>query len=352
MISSEPTFQILASRIKTAVEKIGLNLHGQRVLTEAASGPYMATAVLAAVAGAEHVTACTRDSRWGRFDEIKANTLKLASLFDVACRIDITNAPKKDAIRATDVVTNLGFLRPITRDVIHLLPPHAAISLMWEPWEFRKEDIDIEACRECGIPIIATNERHPNLNTFRSVGLLAVKLLLECHCEIAGLNITVVGSDPFGKACSDMLDSIGAVVTVLDPQEGWPNQSAFNAFKESDAVLFVEHRYHGELLGLSTPELVGAIQQRSTPIVHICGAIDSDHMKSCGIEKHPAHSVPSGFMTLTTAYIGAKPVVDLHAAGLHVASIVSRARVNGASISSALDKAIESGYGLKLNFGM
>jgi hypothetical protein len=53
-------------------------------------------------------------------------------------------------------------------------------------------------------------------------------------------------------------------------------------------------------------------------------------------------------MTVTTAYLGVKPVVDLHAAGLHVASIVAREREKGGSIDMALSMAVASGYGLRL----
>jgi hypothetical protein len=308
----------------------------------------MATAVLAAVAGAESVTACTRDSRWGRFEDIKSTTLRLGSLFNVANRISISSSPAVELSSAADIVTNLGFLRPISRDLIRKLPSHAAIALMWEPWEFRKEDIDLEACGDYGIPVVATNERHPNISTFRSVGLLALKLLLEKQCEIIGLNITVVGSDPFGNACGDVLQSVGATVTVIDPQDDWPSKCAAIAIDESDGIVLAEHRYQGELLGLSTSAFVSVIRQRSIPLVHICGVVDDDYLTHCGIEKYPNNSVPYGFMTQTTAYVGSKPVVDLHAAGLHVASIVSRARLKGVSIDGAIDEAVTSGYGLRL----
>ena len=61
----------LARRIDLAVDKIGLNLNDQCVLTEAASGPFAATSVISAVAGARQVFAVARDTRWGTVSDIK-----------------------------------------------------------------------------------------------------------------------------------------------------------------------------------------------------------------------------------------------------------------------------------------
>jgi hypothetical protein len=199
MTANSLQLPILASRIDAAVRNIGLDLRGQCVLTEAASGPYITTAVVAAVAGAQHVTACTRDSRWGSANEISRMTIELADNFGVADRIEVSTRPPVDMAHGADVVTNLGFVRPISRALVRQLPANAAIALMWEPWEFRAEDIDLAACREYGIPVIATNEHHPSLSTFKAVGMLALKLLLERQCEVTGLDLVVVGSDPFGQ---------------------------------------------------------------------------------------------------------------------------------------------------------
>ena len=85
----------IAGQIKASVNKIGLDLKGQNVLTEAGSGPFIATPVIAAVAGASHVVACTRNSIWGTVDEIKINTLRLADIFKVSDKIEITTEKSK-----------------------------------------------------------------------------------------------------------------------------------------------------------------------------------------------------------------------------------------------------------------
>ena len=52
-------------------------------------------------------------------------------------------------------------------------------------------------------------------------------------------------------------------------------------------------------------------------------------------------------MTVTTGYVGDKPVVDLHCAGLHATSLVARARKDGLSIRDSIAIG-EFSYGLPL----
>ena len=339
----------IAFQIKSTINKIGVNLKNQNVLTEAGSGPFIATPVIAAVAGASHVVACTRNSRWGTAEEIKFATLKLANICNVSDRIEVTT--KKPWLKADniDVVTNLGFVRPIDNELIEALPEHAAVSLMWEPWEFRDADIDINSCIKNNIPIIGTNERHKDLKTFRSVGLLAVKLLLEKSCEIIGTNILIVGSNPFGSACSDLLDQIGARTILLDPTQEWPLSLDELVLKKIEAVVIVEHRSNQEILGKATPKICDYLFTSQIPVIHICGVLDKNYLGAKSINKHPKAYVDSGYMTVTTAYLGCKPVVDLHAAGLHVGSLVSRFRKKGYNIEKSISYAVNSGYGLALN---
>jgi len=344
-----PDYGILIRRMKSAINRIGLDLRGQNVLTEAGSGHYMLTPIIAALAGANHVTAKTRNSRWGAAHDIKLNTLRLANELQVDSKIEITEA---DAIHYADhahIVTNLGFVRPITRQFIEKLPVDAAIALMWEPWEYRSQDLDLRACIDCGIPVIATNENHANVSTFRFVGLLALKLLFEAQVEVCGLNILVIGSNPFGSVCLEALSSAGANVFLHDPTQKWPPNEDDFLEPLIDALILVEHRYSGELLGKNSGPILAALIKARIPVIHICGNVDEDFLSENNCYKYPHESAPFGYMTVTTAYLGAKPVVDLHCAGLHAASLVSRARGSGATIHEAIDIACKSGYGLALD---
>jgi hypothetical protein len=56
-----------------------------------------------------------------------------------------------------------------------------------------------------------------------------------------------------------------------------------------------------------------------------------------------------GFMNVTTAYVGPRPVVDLHAGGLKVGEIAVRALRAGCNSDAAEKRVIAEGIGLALS---
>ena len=67
----------MVSKITEAIEKFKLNLSGKTVLTEAASGNYVVTPIIAALAGAK-VIAIAKASRFATIEEVKRQTYSLA----------------------------------------------------------------------------------------------------------------------------------------------------------------------------------------------------------------------------------------------------------------------------------
>ena len=72
-----------------AIADTGLNLSELAVLTEAATGAYGVTAVIAALAGARKVYALARASRYGSAAQAADWVLQLARAAGIAERIDI-----------------------------------------------------------------------------------------------------------------------------------------------------------------------------------------------------------------------------------------------------------------------
>src|SRR3954470_13638920 len=78
----------LVRLMREAVDRCGLDLEGLTVLTEAASGAYVVTPVLAAMAGAD-VVAVAAGNAYSSAEEIRELTLGLARLAGVAQRIEL-----------------------------------------------------------------------------------------------------------------------------------------------------------------------------------------------------------------------------------------------------------------------
>ena len=323
---------------RRAVNAMDINLEGIKVLTEAANGPFAVTPVIAALAGARSVTAVCRDSRWGTAENAFSLVRDLAVAAGVDSKIIFSDGPVAEVAENCDLVTNLGFVRPIDRALISALSANACVSLMWEPWEFRADEIDVQALRDRNVALIATNEQHGEVRTFDYLGPTVARLLFDSGVEIVNARLCVLGSDPFGHDIGAWLRKSGAdVERTLDASRPLP-----------DAVIIAEHR-SGEtpIVVAGNAPLLMRLAHNGTVIIRLCGALDEAGLRTHGLSVYPPASVVPGTMSVTTAFAGPRPVVDLHAAGLKAGGGVIRARMKGATISEAIQLSIDSGFGLK-----
>lgn len=179
---------ILAS-IDLRIRALELDLTGLTVVTEAATGAYACTAVIAALAGAQVRAIARSTRRYGTAIDAAEATLRLAELAGVGARIRVIEHLRPETLADCDVLTNTGHIRPITGEMIQLLPSSAVVALMFEAWEYREADLDLAACRAHGIRVACVNEKHPDVAVFPFLGPLCVRLM-----EDAGMAARVVGS--------------------------------------------------------------------------------------------------------------------------------------------------------------
>ncbi len=333
--------------MRAAIARLELDLSEIAVLTEAASGSFATTSLIAALAGAAHVVALTRDSAYGSANDVADYVGKWANDLNVADRIEITQDRARAGVVGCSLVTNLGFVRPIDAALLAGLPADAAVALMWEPWEFRAADLDLPACRARGIPVLGTRETDPRVETFRYVGLLVLKLLLENEIELFGASVVVIAEPPFLSPIVTALETNGASVVALRPSrdELTPSPTLHGAIEIADAVVIADHRTGRPVIGnaaLPTEWLAAS----GAALIHLCGNVDDDVITAAGIAKIPPRRVPLGYMTATTDHVGPRPVVDLHAAGLKVGEMLVRARRSGMDAAAAARCAVASGLAL------
>lgn len=201
--------------IREAISALALDLKGLCLLTEAASGAYAATPLIAALAGAERVFCFTRDSRYSCAEQVIRDTVDWAFALGVAGKIEIYTERRIEAIESADILTNMGFVRPIDREMIAHLKPTAVVPLMWETWELREEDLNLSACWNRRIPVLGTNEKAAGLETFRHVGLIALKLALNLEIEVFRSRILVYSSGEFAESIIRVLKDNGAEVFLV-----------------------------------------------------------------------------------------------------------------------------------------
>jgi hypothetical protein len=297
--------------ILKSVSKFNLNLQNRIILTEAATGNYRVTPVIAAVVGAEVYAIC-KDSLYGTVDEVKETTLELADSFNISDKIRFIESYNEVALDKVHILTNTGFNRPITSEIINQLSTKCVIPLMYEPWEFREADLDLKACEKHGIKVYGTNESDPRLGTMNYLGYIVMfHLLNEKLTPLSQVNILILGNDHFVDPTVKVLSKNGYDPTVVK------DYTTLNKIDSTqyDVIVLMEHERDILLVG-EGGFIEGNDISSKTILIHVCGSVDKESVPGKLIPKSPA---PFGYMSFTTDFIDPNAVVDLHTAGLKVA---------------------------------
>ncbi|WP_246776275.1 hypothetical protein [Bradyrhizobium sp. CCBAU 53351] len=307
----------LRTLMKLALADTGLDMSGMTVLTEAATGAYAVTPVLAAMAGAKHVYAFTKSGRHGTVSDAKRETLELAAPLGVADRIEILGTISPEVLHSVDILTNSGHLRPLTAELIAQLRDDAVIALMFEAWEFRHEDLDIEACARRKIPVVGVNERHPAVDVFSFLGPLAVKQLHDCGLAVLGNRIGLLCDNDFLAPVQNGLQRLGANVEAFNSVAA-VHPGAWDAFVVALRPADSPRVGQGEAAHLAACAPAGAI------VVQFWGDIDRAALQANGLAVWPTQSVGQGHMGILLSEIGPEPIVRLQTGGLRAAEWVRR----------------------------
>lgn len=304
--------------LRSMEQRIGilsLDLSGLHVVTEAATGAYASTAIIAALAGGT-VHACSRDTlKHGSAEEAIAATRELAVHAGVSTQISFSVGVPAAELEACDILTNSGRLRPIDRAMVEQLRADAVIALMFEAWEFREADLDRAACAARGIRIAAVNERHRDIAVFPFLGRLCVRQLRDAGLAVSGKRVAVLCDNPFATFLRDGLAEAGGEGHLFERAE----DLADGAW---DAVV-VALLPSGGGLGRSQLEIIARRAPKAL-LSQFWGDVDRSAARELGVAVHPREAPPPGHMGILLDRLGHEPIIRLQAGSIKSAEIVRR----------------------------
>jgi hypothetical protein len=322
---------MLIDKLFKRADALGLNLKGKTVLTEAASGAYVVTPLLAAIAGAK-VYAFTKATRYGTVEEIFASTKKLmADCTSQKLDIELIDTLTPAIIAQADIITNSGHLRPLNEEKLQYAKDSMVIPLMYEAWEWRDADMDINYIRKRGFKIGATNERHPEVDVFNYLGDMALKQIFDAGiCPYKNKFVLICNND-FGPYIAKVVARVCDGLGVIDKNENKEKYSFDNVewignfpevkvpakYKDAEAVIFTAYPFDQNWIGENTALSVRQIRaELSDPLIlRYCGDVDPKALDNNGIRYFPA-TVHSGHMGILPSAVGYDPIIRLQAGGL------------------------------------
>jgi len=305
----------LISKIKYSIDKFNLNLKDKIILTEGATRDYISTPIIADLAGAKRVYAFERESSYGSYEDIEEGFEKYFK-YNPNSNIKLIKS-LKEIDTPIDIVTNVGLLRPIDEKVLNLLDSSSVITLMYEPWEFRDSDIDLELATKKGIKVYGTNEHDKRLLTMDYIGYMVLYFLLDWRITyFSNKKIVIVGSEEFVEPIERILRQNQYRVSVTTNYD--------NPFIDYNADIFIiaEHRKPILVLGDKSAYIDGEYLDVEQKVLHICGNVDFKNLK---VQYLPSNPAPFGYMSYRTDYIDSMALVDLQTGSLKVAEGMLRA---------------------------
>jgi len=327
----------LIDKLVRQVNSLELNLKGKIVLTEAASGAYIVTPVLAALAGAK-VFAFSKTTRYGKLEDVFAGTKKLADSFkEYPLDIHFINNLSPEIVAQADIITNSGHLRPLNEAMLSHAKDDLIIPLMYEAWEWRDADMDIKYIKKRGFKIGATNERHPDVDVFSYLGDMALKQIFDAGICVYKNKFILLCNNDFGPYIAKVLACLCDGLAVIDKDEhkdrydlnqidwigGFPNVRIPDTYKSTEGIIFTAYPFDQVWIGNNTPIRIEQIQsQLSDPyLLRYAGDIDEVDLKNKGVRFFPEH-VHSGHMGILPSAIGNDPIIRLQSGGLKVGELL------------------------------
>ena len=297
-----------------AVERCDLDLAGLTVLTEAASGAYVVTPVLAAMAGAD-VVAVAAGNAYSSADEIQELTLRVAELAGVRGRIELVDRKEPAVVGAADIVTNSGQVRPIDADTVSCMKPSAVVPLMYESWEYREADLDLEACRARGILVAGTNERHPAVDVFSFLGQMAVLQLHEAGIPVRG--------QPAARALRQRLRVVHHATTSCAPGRRSGRRRSTPDTVPPAATPSCWPCSPGPSCARRGRRTVAGPARPRRGSLQYWGDADRDALTAAGCRSWPPWAPAAGHMGVLPSAVGPEPIVRLQSGGLKVGQVLA-----------------------------
>ncbi|WP_452603013.1 hypothetical protein [Pontimicrobium sp. MEBiC06410] len=303
--------------IKDTIKSLNLDLTSYVVLTEVGSNNYLYTPIIPLLAGAKKVYAWTRDSYYGKGEEIVNQCLEIVKYLGLEDTIEFSiNSGNENHIKEADIITNSGFIRPITNAFLKNVKPGVAIPLMFEAWEIRTQDLDLEACTNYNVKVAGTWENHPKIKVFNYVKELTLKMLFEAGYEISGNKFIIWSNDHFGEKAEEVLNLNNAREIIVTTDYQVLKSNIYNV----DAILLFDYHETKNYFGDDSIFNLRELKQLNNRfgIVHLYGNVDYNYLLERNVNVYPAKDGKALNMTFTLAYVGLLPVLRLLTAGFKV----------------------------------
>lgn len=296
-------------------KKLSVDLTGLKVFTELGSNNYLLSPIIPLICGAEFVHAFVKDTAYGNANELKNLCFEIANELGLGHKLNIyTGEYDYKTFSEVDIVTNSGMLRPFNAEKLKYFGESTVLPLMFEAWEIRESDLDINFCKQNNIKVAGTWENHPEIKVFDFVKMLGLKMAMEAGFEVMGNSIYIWSDDHFGEFIKDAFLINGATQCKL----GTSSNELISMADDLDFIFVCDYDQK-----LPIHEVLPIIELKriksNFKIIHLYGNVNIETFRKLNIEVFPSKNGNPEIMTYTLAHVGLVPIIALQVAGYKVA---------------------------------
>lgn len=269
------------------VSRYGLDLHGLWITTEyCGTGNYAYTKYLLAYAGADGIFYISKDTE---------------------------KSYRKLVLSKSDIVLNLGGVRPLGISDVLCMKPGSVVAAMMAKDQVRKDDICIPACMANDIKIACVDEER--IGILESMGYKMLKALFEAGLSVWRDKYLLYAPGNLGLRYRTMLDKVGADFTEI------VRDCNVVSFADYDAIIVADYTFEKMAVGSGAVFDIARIVKHNPDIkiIWISGNVDVEAVADADIFLFPNKACKAHYTALTGDYLSYKVTLELNAAGLKAA---------------------------------
>jgi len=305
------------SHIMDLIDNLEINLSQKVVITELATNAYFYAALIPLFSKAKKVIFLCKISDPSSYQRLVSSLYKIVLAHNLQSEIVIRkNNLTDEDLREVNILCNAGAVRPINKEMLkNVTSSQVVISLMYDAWEIRSDDIDLKYCRDNNIPIVGTRESNSEFDIFFNVVPLILKMTLECS-RIYNETIFIYSKDNFGKYAFQALANLAPKKLYIDDDI----DVLKSLVQEIDLLILCNYENEEQLIGKSG--ILNFISNNpNIKVVHLFGSVDFDFIVSnTKLTIFPPYDGFAKKMSKTFSFLGDEPVLDLYAASYKAAT--------------------------------
>ena len=301
--------------IEQSIKFFQLDLTGLNILIPTSIKEPSLTLLLAGMAGAKNIYVKSNE-----FNAVEKTYI--TDDLNIKSNISFITEETPQLLSSLDVVIKGGNISDIDFAFVSDLKENSVISILPDKLDFYNIDgIDLEACANKKIPVVAVNPNDPNLMLNRYFTHIILKRCYDAGIELFRSRILLIGNGELLENTLKILKLNGATVYAAYTNKPQIENYISKYLSSVDAVVAVDYPQSGELIiGANGIIKIADLVELNPDVefIHFSGNVEGNTIKFAGISTTPEEIVKDK-INVNPEEFSLRLIIDTTAASMKIA---------------------------------